>query len=298
MVLPALRGAGRRRRRSARSWAVSSAATGRHPGPPSATFTLFVLSSIGVIPGVFDTGGVTGPFAGETFDCPVLVLQGARRTGARGGGDGAVERRAVPRSPRGVTRVATAAAVGGHPGGPLPARRRPRALCRLGPRAVRVRWSGADGLHGRGDHPAAGRPRRQDAAAGRAARRRRRPPARPVRPGRPARPDPSDGGPRLFSERGARRTRSATRPRRARWLSPADCPAYYSSSPDAFPELVFAVDGSSCAGSWSRPVRRRRRPTATSPTGGRCRWSSSTPGSGRRTTRSASAGSSTSGSPV
>ncbi len=39
------------------------------------TFTLYILSSVGVIPGVFRTGGVTGSLAGETFAARPIWLQ-------------------------------------------------------------------------------------------------------------------------------------------------------------------------------------------------------------------------------
>lgn len=50
-----------------RYWAVPWVAVG--------TFILFILTSIGVIPVVFDTGGATGSLAGETFSPPWFVFQ-------------------------------------------------------------------------------------------------------------------------------------------------------------------------------------------------------------------------------
>lgn len=55
------------------------------PWAAVAAFTLFVLSSIGVVPGVFDTGGVTGSLSGETFAARVLVLQGVAGLGLAAG---------------------------------------------------------------------------------------------------------------------------------------------------------------------------------------------------------------------
>lgn len=55
------------------------------PWAAVAVFTLYILSSVGVLPAVFRTGGVTGSMAAETFRAQPLVLQGVAALGVAAG---------------------------------------------------------------------------------------------------------------------------------------------------------------------------------------------------------------------
>ncbi|WP_183095104.1 hypothetical protein [Nocardioides stalactiti] len=55
------------------------------PWAAVATFTLFILTSIGVIPVVFRTGGVSGALAGETFDPATFAFQAVVAVGLAAG---------------------------------------------------------------------------------------------------------------------------------------------------------------------------------------------------------------------
>ncbi|KAA1427879.1 hypothetical protein [Nocardioides antri] len=48
-------------------------------------FMVYILSSVGVLPGVFRTGGVTGTLAGQTFHAPTFAWQALAGVGLAGG---------------------------------------------------------------------------------------------------------------------------------------------------------------------------------------------------------------------
>ncbi len=202
------------------------------------TFTLFILTSVSVIPAVFRTGGVSGSLAGETFHPRTFVLQGVAALGFAAGAM-ALSSWDLFRMSSFAGRVVTLLAVGGAA----------VALHQLGGDHERYQLEADVDLECRGAHPAVcmaeETTRPLDDVAAKMQRLAQQLDAAGVRlpdrfVQRVGTPRPDDGALSLIGDEelaGAVSWSSAA----ASLAAPADCSAYYSDSPDAFPERLFAI---------------------------------------------------------